>query len=145
MLMEGLLTLTLLTADNQQGSLDIDVQKEEKETINKDLDQYDTTLFDNDSKAVNDSIKDKQQAKDKKIKKELFHDQTGQSTRLDQTKNRLFSSTKEPQNGSESDKRPYIQNKQQQNIIPYILLGIGAFITIGFVIFSISRGRRRHK
>ena len=30
MLMEGLLTLTLLTADNQQGSLDIDVQKEEK-------------------------------------------------------------------------------------------------------------------
>ena len=35
-----------------------------------------------------------------------------------------FSSTKEPQNGSESDKRPYIQNKQQQNIIPYILLGI---------------------
>ena len=33
MLMEGLLTLTLLTADNQQGSLDIDVQKEEKLSI----------------------------------------------------------------------------------------------------------------
>ncbi|MDG0825838.1 type VII secretion protein EssA [Staphylococcus equorum] len=143
MLMEGLLTLTLLTADNQQGSLDIDVQQEEKETTNKDLDQYDTTLFDEDSKAINDKIEDKQQAKENKIKKEMFHDQTGQSTRLDEAKSILFSSTKEAQKGSKSDKKPYIQNKQQQNIIPYILLGIGAFLTIGFVIFSISRGRRR--
>ncbi len=145
MLMEGLLTLTLLTADNQQGSLDIDVHKEEKETINKDLDQYDTTLFDKDSKVINDKIKDKQHAKEEKIKKDMFHDQTGQATRLAETKSILFSSSKEGQQGSESDKRPYIQHKQQQNIVPYILLAIGAVLTIGFVIFSISRGRRRQK
>ena len=50
MLIEGLITMTLLTADSPRGSLDIQVDQEEKENVNKDLNQYDTTLFDKDSK-----------------------------------------------------------------------------------------------
>lgn len=145
MLIEGLLTLTLLTADNQHGSLDIDVKQEDKENINNDLNQYDTTLFDKDSKAVNDRIKEKKQEKEQDIKNNMFHDQTGPSTRLDETKKILFTSTTDSEKGSQSDKSPYIQNKQEKNILPYILLSIGAFLTIGFVIFSIRRGRRRQK
>ncbi|PHK48485.1 type VII secretion protein EssA [Staphylococcus edaphicus] len=145
MLVEGLLTLTLLTADNQRGSLDIDVKQEEQENINNDLDQYDTTLFDKDSKAVNDRIKEKKQKKEQDIKNNMFHQQAGQPTRLDETKKILFTPTTASTKGSESDKSPYIQNKQEKNILPYILLSIGAFLTIGFVIFSVRRGRRRQK
>lgn len=127
MLVEGLLTLTLLTADNQRGSLDIDVKQEEQENINNDLDQYDTTLFDKDSKAVNDRIKEKKQKKEQDIKNNMFHQQAGQPTRLDETKKILFTPTTASTKGSESDKSPYIQNKQEKNILPYILLSIGAF------------------
>ena len=41
--------MTLLTADSPSGSLDIQVDQEEKENVNKDL-NHDTTLFDKDSK-----------------------------------------------------------------------------------------------
>lgn len=142
MFIEGLMTLTLLTADSQNGSLDIDVQQEDKENVNKDLNQYDTTLFDKDSKVVNDKIKKKQREKDQKVKNEMFQKQAGQSTRLDETKNILFTSKTKSNNGSESDKSPYIQNKQEKNLLPYILLSIGAFLTIGFILFTIKRGRR---
>lgn len=142
MLIEGLLTMTLLTADSPRGSLDIQVDQEEKENVNKDLNQYDTTLFDKDSKKVNDALKKQREKKDNKIKDSMFQNQAGKNTRLDETKKVLFSPTNS-EKAVESDKSPYIQNKQEKNVFPYILLSIGAFLTVGFVIFSIRRGRRQ--
>lgn len=142
MLIEGLLTMTLLTADSPRGSLDIQVDQEEKENVNKDLNQYDTTLFDKDSKKVNDALKKQREKKDNKIKDSMFQNQASKNTRLDETKKVLFSPTNS-EKAVESDKSPYIQNKQEKNVVPYILLSIGAFLTVGFVIFSIRRGRRQ--
>lgn len=142
MLIEGLITMTLLTADSPRGSLDIQVDQEEKENVNKDLNQYDTTLFDKDSKKVNDALKKQREKKDNKIKNGMFQNQAIKNTRLDETKKVLFSPTN-AEKAVESDKSPYIQNKQEKNVVPYILLSIGAFLTVGFVIFSIRRGRRQ--
>lgn len=142
MLIEGLITMTLLTADSPRGSLDIQVDQEEKENVNKDLNQYDTTLFDKDSKKVNDALKKQREKKDNKIKNGMFQNQASKNTRLDETKKVLFSPTN-AEKVVESDKSPYIQNKQEKNVVPYILLSIGAFLTVGFVIFSIRRGRRQ--
>lgn len=140
MLIEGLITMTLLTADSPRGSLDIQVDQEEKENVNKDLNRYDTTLFDKDSKKVNDALKKQREKKDNKIKNGMFQNQASKNTRLDETKKVLFSPTN-AEKAVESDKSPYIQNKQEKNVVPYILLSIGAFLTVGFVIFSIRRGR----
>ena len=142
MLIEGLITMTLLTADSPRGSLDIQVDQEEKENVNKDLNQYDTTLFDKDSKKVNDALKKQREKKDNKIKNGMFQNQASKNTRLDETKKVLFSPTN-AEKAVENDKSPYIQNKQEKNVVPYILLSIGAFLTVGFVIFSIRRGRRQ--
>lgn len=142
MLIEGLMTMTLLTADSPRGSLDIQVDQEEKENVNKDLNRYDTTLFDKDSKKVNDALKKQREKKDNKIKNGMFQNQASKNTRLDETKKVLFSPTN-AEKAVESDKSPYIQNKQEKNVVPYILLSIGAFLTVGFVIFSIRRGRRQ--
>ena len=142
MLIEGLITMTLLTADSPRGSLDIQVDQEEKENVNKDLNQYDTTLFDKDSKKVNDALKKQREKKDNKIKNGMFQNQASKNTRLDETKKVLFSPTN-AEKAVESDKSPYIQNIQEKNVVPYILLSIGAFLTVGFVIFSIRRGRRQ--
>ncbi|BEJ45273.1 type VII secretion protein EssA [Staphylococcus epidermidis] len=142
MLIEGLMTMTLLTADSPRGSLDIQVDQEEKENVNKDLNQYDTTLFDKDSKKVNDALKKQREKKDNKIKNGMFQNQASKNTRLDETKKVLFSPTN-AEKAVESDKSPYIQNKQEKNVVPYILLSIGAFLTVGFVIFSIRRGRKQ--
>lgn len=142
MLIEGLITMTLLTADSPRGSLDIQVDQEEKENVNKDLNQYDTTLFDKDSKKVNDALKKQREKKDNKIKNGMFQNQASKNTRLDETKKVLFSPTN-AEKAVESDKSPYIQNKQEKNVVPYILLSIGAFLTVGFVIFSIRRGDRK--
>ena len=142
MLIEGLITMTLLTADSPRGSLDIQVDQEEKENVNKDLNQYDTTLFDKDSKKVNDALKKQREKKDNKIKDSMFQNQASKNTRLVETKKVLFSPTNS-EKAVESDKSPYIQNKQEKNVVPYILLSIGAFLTVGFVIFSIRRGRRQ--
>ena len=142
MLIEGLITMTLLTADSPRGSLDIQVDQEEKENVNKDLNQYDTTLFDKDSKKVNDALKKQREKKDNKIKNGMFQNQASKNTRLDETKKVLFSPTN-AEKAVESDKSPYIQNKQEKNVVPYILMSIGAFLTVGFVIFSIRRGRRQ--
>ena len=138
MLIEGLITMTLLTADSPSGSLDIQVDQEEKENVNKDLNQYDTTLFDKDSKKVNDALKKQREKKDNKIKNSMFQNQASKNTRLDETKKVLFSPTN-AEKAVESDKSPYIQDKQEKNVVPYILLSIGAFLTVGFVIFSIRR------
>ena len=142
MLIEGLLTMTLLTTDSPRGSLDIQIDQEEKENVNKDLNQYDTTLFDKDSKKVNDALKKQREKKDNKIKDSMFQNQASKNTRLVETKKVLFSPTN-AEKAVESDKSPYIQNKQEKNVVPYILLSIGAFLTVGFVIFSIRRGRRQ--
>ena len=142
MLIEGLLTMTLLTTDSPRGSLDIQIDQEEKENVNKDLNQYDTTLFDKDSKKVNDALKKQREKKDNKIKDSMFQNQASKNTRLVETKKVLFSPTNS-EKAVESDKSPYIQNKQEKNVVPYILLSIGAFLTVGFVIFSIRRGRRQ--
>ena len=142
MLIEGLITMTLLTADSPSGSLDIQVDQEEKENVNKDLNQYDTTLCDKDSKKVNDALKKQREKKDNKIKNSMFQNQASKNTRLDETKKVLFSPTN-AEKAVESDKSPYIQDKQEKNVVPYILLSIGAFLTVGFVIFSIRRGRRQ--
>ena len=142
MLIEGLITMTLLTADSPRGSLDIQVDQEEKENVNKDLNQYDTTLFDKDSKKVNDALKKQREKKDNKIKNGMFQNQASKNTRLDETKKVLFSPTN-AEKAVESDKSPYIQNKQEKNVVPYILLSIGAFLSVVFVIFSIRRGRRQ--
>ncbi|MDU2695857.1 MAG: type VII secretion protein EssA [Staphylococcus epidermidis] len=142
MLIEGLITMTLLTADSPRGSLDIQVDQEEKKNVNKDLNQYDTSLFDKDSKKVNDALKKQREKKDNKIKNGMFQNQASKNTRLDETKKVLFSPTN-AEKAVESDKSPYIQNKQEKNVVPYILLSIGAFLTVGFVIFSIRRGRRQ--
>lgn len=136
------MTMTLLTADSPRGSLDIQVDQEEKENVNKDLNQYDTTLFDKDSKKVNDALKKQREKKDNKIKNGMFQNQASKNTRLDETKKVLFSPTN-AEKAVESDKSPYIQNKQEKNVVPYILLSIGAFLTVGFVIFSIRRGRKQ--
>lgn len=72
----------------------------------------------------------------------MFQNQASKNTRLDETKKVLFSPTN-AEKAVESDKSPYIQNKQEKNVVPYILLSIGAFLTVGFVIFSIRRGRRQ--
>ena len=136
------MTMTLLTADSPRGSLDIQVDQEEKENVNKDLNQYDTTLFDKDSKKVNDALKKQREKKDNKIINGMFQNQASKNTRLDETKKVLFSPTN-AEKAVESDKSPYIQNKQEKNVVPYILLSIGAFLTVGFVIFSIRRGRRQ--
>ncbi len=90
MLIEGLITMTLLTADSPRGSLDIQVDQEEKENVNKDLNQYDTTLFDKDSKKVNDALKKQREKKDNKIKNGMFQNQASKNTRLDETKKYCF-------------------------------------------------------
>lgn len=56
MLMNSVIALTFLTASSNNGGLNIDVQQEEEKRINNDLNQYDTTLFNKDSKEVNDAI-----------------------------------------------------------------------------------------
>lgn len=141
MLVESLLAMTLLTADKQHGRLDIDIQQEDKNNVNKDLNQYDTTLFDKESKSISDALKQKEKKKQQEIKNHMFHNQTGTSTRLDETKNVLFGTSSQIDRGSNSDKKPYIQNEQSRNILPYILISVGAVFMIAFMIFTIQRRR----
>ncbi|MCD8820514.1 type VII secretion protein EssA [Staphylococcus gallinarum] len=143
MVIEGLLTMVLLTADRQSGSLDIDIKQEDKKSIHNDLNQYDTTLFDKDSEKVNDKIKANKKEQKQKLKNNMFQNQVSHTTRLDEAKKILFASSTNLKKSSYSDKSPYIQSKQKKNILPYALLGIGAFLTIGVIIFSIRKGIRK--
>ncbi|EPW8775635.1 type VII secretion protein EssA [Staphylococcus aureus] len=141
MLMNSVIALTFLTASSNNGGLNIDVQQEEEKRINNDLNQYDTTLFNKDSKAVNDAIAKQKKERQQQIKNDMFQNQASHSTRLNETKKVLFSKSN-LEKTSESDKSPYIQNKQEKKIFPYILMSVGAFLILGFVIFSIHKGRR---
>ena len=129
MLMNSVIALTFLTASSNNGGLNIDVQQEEEKRINNDLNQYDTTLFNKDSKAVNDAIAKQKKERQQQIKNDMFQNQASHSTRLNETKKVLFSKSN-LEKTSESDKSPYI------------LMSVGAFLTLGFVIFSIHKGRR---
>ena len=55
----------------------------------------------------------------------MFQNQASKNTRLDETKSIVFPTNAEK--AVESDKSPYIQDKQEKNVVPYILLSIGAF------------------
>ncbi|MDT4001523.1 type VII secretion protein EssA, partial [Staphylococcus aureus] len=94
-----------------------------------------------DSKAVNDAIAKQKKERQQQIKNDMFQNQASHPTRLNETKKVLFSKSN-LEKTSESDKSPYIQNKQEKKIFPYILMSVGAFLTLGFVIFSIHKGRR---
>ena len=80
MIIESMIAMTLLTADNHRGDLNIEIDQEDKENVNKDIKEYDTTLFDKDSKSINDAIKQQQKNKDEKVKNNLF--KTKRVTRL---------------------------------------------------------------
>lgn len=91
MLMNSVIALTFLTASSNNGGLNIDVQQEEEKRINNDLNQYDTTLFNKDSKAVNDAIVKQKKERQQQIKNDMFQNQASHSTRLNETKKVLFS------------------------------------------------------
>lgn len=57
MLLESLLALSIIGNTAHNGGLEIHVEEETKERVNKDLDQYNTPLFNQESKALNDEIK----------------------------------------------------------------------------------------
>ena len=80
MIIESMIAMTLLTADNHRGDLNIEIDQEDKENVNKDIKEYDTTLFDKDSKSINDAIKQQQKNKDEKLKIICF--KTKRVTRL---------------------------------------------------------------
>ncbi len=56
------------------------MQQEEEKRINNDLNQYDTTLFNKDSKAVNDAIAKQKKERQQQIKNDMF--QSKRVTRL---------------------------------------------------------------
>ncbi|HGZ7043675.1 TPA: type VII secretion protein EssA, partial [Staphylococcus aureus] len=91
MLMNSVIALTFLTASSNNGGLNIDVQQEEEKRINNDLNQYDTTLFNKDSKEVNDAIAKQKKERQQQIKNDMFQNQASHSTRLNETKKVLFS------------------------------------------------------
>ncbi len=90
MLMNSVIALTFLTASSNNGGLNIDVQQEEEKRINNDLNQYDTTLFNKDSKAVNDAIVKQKKERQQQIKNDMFQNQASHSTRLNETKKCYF-------------------------------------------------------
>ena len=125
MLIEGLITMTLLTADSPRGSLDIQVDQEEKENVNKDLNQYDTTLFDKDSKKVNDALKKQREKKDNKIKMVCFR--TKRVKILAWMKLKVLFSPTNAEKLWRVIKVPIFKINRRKNVVPYILLSIGAF------------------
>ena len=107
--------MTLLTADNHRGDLNIEIDQEDKENVNKDIKEYDTTLFDKDSKSINDAIKQQQRIKMKKLKIICF--KTKRVTRLAWMKQSVLFSIK-VQIMLWSDKSPiYKTNKRETSFL----------------------------
>lgn len=144
MFIESAMTLMLLATDQQNGRLNIDVQQESQENENRNINTYDPTLFDKNSREINDKLKAQKKAQTTRIKQHMFQDGAGKSTRLSETKKVLFTSDQSSK-GKEIDKAPYIQKIQEKNIFPYILMSIGAFLTLGFVILTIKKVRKRER
>lgn len=142
MIISSMLTLQLMTVmkdNSSNGDLKIDVQQEENdENLNKDLDQYDTPLFNEESQSLENKLHKKKEDKEHKVKNNLFSDQTGQSSRLTETKNQLFHSNK---TSDGVDKAPYIQKRRERHLFPYFLICIGVFLTITFMIVTLKRKR----
>ncbi len=61
------------------------MQQEEEKRINNDLNQYDTTLFNKDSKEVDDAICTAKKERQQQIKNDMFQNQASHSTRLNET------------------------------------------------------------
>ena len=100
------------------------MQQEEEKRINNDLNQYDTTLFNKDSKAVNDAIAKQKKERQQQIKNDMFQNQASHSTRL--IKLKVLFSKSNLEKTSESDKALY-SKQAGEKIFPYILMSVGAF------------------
>ncbi len=116
MLMNSVIALTFLTASSNNGGLNIDVQQEEEKRINNDLNQYDTTLFNKDSKAVNDAIAKQKKERQQQIKNDMFQNQASHSTRLNETKKVLFSKSNLEKTLQKLVKAPYSKQAGEKNI-----------------------------
>ena len=116
MIIESMIAMTLLTADNHRGDLNIEIDQEDKENVNKDIKEYDTTLFDKDSKSINDA-KQQQRIKMKKLKIICF--KTKRVTRLAWMKQKhVLFSHKSSNNAVEVIRAPiYKTNKRETSFL----------------------------
>ncbi|UEX90021.1 type VII secretion protein EssA [Staphylococcus ratti] len=141
MLLESLLALSIIGNTAHNGGLEIHVEEETKERVNKDLDQYNTPLFNQESKALNDEIKKKKDQHQQHIKQSMFDKHQRPPSHVADTKRTLF----EKQEETSTTKAPYIQQDQEKNILPYFLMSVGALFTVGFALLTISKWRKREK
>ncbi|MHD0398637.1 type VII secretion protein EssA [Staphylococcus simulans] len=136
--------LWLGQVDDHNGSLEINVQSEETiENENKDLNQYDTSLFDKDSQAINNKIKEKQIKKVTDVKRDMFHKTAGQTSHLTESKRELFTSA-HPKS-METNKVAYHQKNTKKNILSYFMVSIGLLFMIGVICFTLIQRRKRGK
>ncbi|SUK17534.1 Putative secretion system component EssA [Staphylococcus agnetis] len=140
MLFESMLALSILGASAHNGGLEIQVDQETKENVNKDLNEYNTPLFNQESETLNSEIQKKKEARQQKIKQSMFETHQRPTSQVADTKRTLFEEHKET-----AQKAPYIQQDQEKNILPYFLMSVGALFTIGFAIVTISKWRKREK
>ncbi|UXU54855.1 type VII secretion protein EssA [Staphylococcus agnetis] len=140
MLFESMLALSILGASAHNGGLEIQVDQETKENVNKDLNEYNTPLFNQESETLNSEIQKKKEARQQKIKQSMFETHQRPTSQVADTKRTLFEEHKET-----TQKAPYIQQDQEKNILPYFLMSVGALFTIGFAIVTISKWRKREK
>ncbi|UXU64130.1 type VII secretion protein EssA [Staphylococcus agnetis] len=140
MLFESMLALSILGASAHNGGLEIQVDQETKENVNKDLNEYNTPLFNQESETLNSEIQKKKEARQQKIKQSMFETHQRPASQVADTKRTLFEEHKET-----TQKAPYIQQDQEKNILPYFLMSVGALFTIGFAILTISKWRKREK
>ncbi|MGV3129738.1 type VII secretion protein EssA [Staphylococcus sp. IVB6181] len=145
MIAASLLTMHLFIgqADSHNGSLEIDTSEQEAtENKNKDLDRYDTTLFNDDSQSVNNMLKEKQMNKMQDVKKDMFQEEAGESSRLSETKKQLFGPVSDKQK-VRYDKVPYTQEAQKKSIFTYLMMAGGLILMISFIAYTIIRRRKR--
>ncbi|MCO4331809.1 MULTISPECIES: type VII secretion protein EssA [Staphylococcus] len=140
MILESILALSILGTTTHNGGLEIKVDQETKENVNKNLNEYDTPLFNKESETLNSEIQKKKDARQQTIKQSMFENHQRSTSQIADTKRTLFEEHKEP-----TTKAPYIQQDQEKNILPYFLMSVGALFTIGFAILTISKWRKREK
>ncbi|AVO03101.1 type VII secretion protein EssA [Staphylococcus simulans] len=136
--------LWLGQVDNHNGSLEINVQSEETtENKNKDLNQYDTSLFNEDSKTINNKLKENRIEKVENIKNEMFKQTAGQTSHLNETKRQIFTSNSHTP--LETNKVPYHQKNTKKNMVSYIMISFGLLFMTGFIWFTLIQRRKRGK
>ncbi|MCE5044136.1 type VII secretion protein EssA [Staphylococcus chromogenes] len=140
MILESVLVFSLLGTTNN-GGLEIQVDQEATENVNKDLNEYDTPLFNQESKDLNKAIQQQKEMHQQQIKETMFNNEQRPTSQVADTKRTLF----EQQEDMSTTKAPYIQQDQEKNILPYFLMSVGALFTIGFAILTISKWRKREK